>query len=161
MRPLRISLLAMFATLLAAPAAGAHVVHTVAPGETLWGIAAANNLTTRTVAVYNGLSPDARVVLGSKLKVPTVAEGRAALAGAPGVVAQVAASSRTARVPSAPADAPAPLGAYVVRRGDTLSGIAAAVYRNPASWREIARANGITDPRALAPGRTLTLPRLR
>ena len=50
---------------------------------------------------------------------------------------------------------------YVVRRGDTLSGIAAAIYRNPASWREIARANGITDPRALAPGRTLTLPRLR
>jgi len=50
---------------------------------------------------------------------------------------------------------------YVVRRGDTLSSIAAAVYREPAHWREIARANGIKDPRTLAPGRTLTLPRLR
>ena len=35
--------------------ASAEVAHTVAPGETLWSIAAANNLTTRTVAAYNGL----------------------------------------------------------------------------------------------------------
>lgn len=50
---------------------------------------------------------------------------------------------------------------YVVRRGDTLSSIAGAVYRDPAVWREIARANGIEDPRTLAPGTTLALPRLR
>ncbi|MGI9100428.1 MAG: LysM peptidoglycan-binding domain-containing protein, partial [Solirubrobacteraceae bacterium] len=80
MRPLRISVLAAFAALLAAPAASAHVLHTVAPGETLWWIAAQSNLTTRTVAAYNGLSPDAHVVLGSTLKVPSVSEGAAALA---------------------------------------------------------------------------------
>jgi LysM repeat protein len=50
---------------------------------------------------------------------------------------------------------------YTVRRGDTLSSIAAAVYRDPAAWREIARANRIRDPRRLAPGRALLLPRLR
>jgi contractile injection system tube protein/LysM domain-containing protein len=50
---------------------------------------------------------------------------------------------------------------YVVRRGDTLSGIAAAVYRDARIWRAIARENGILDPRALNPGRVLTLPRLR
>jgi hypothetical protein len=50
---------------------------------------------------------------------------------------------------------------WVVRRGDTLSGIAAAVYRDPGLWREIARANGIADPRTLAPGRVLLVPRLR
>jgi LysM repeat protein len=49
---------------------------------------------------------------------------------------------------------------YVVRRGDTLSGIAAAVYRDARVWREIARANGILDPRVVAPGRSLTIPRL-
>jgi nucleoid-associated protein YgaU len=49
---------------------------------------------------------------------------------------------------------------FVVRRGDTLSGIAAAVYRNPGPWRAIARANGIVDPRRLAPGTDLTVPRL-
>jgi LysM repeat protein len=55
------------------------VPHTVQPGETLWSIAAANNLTTRTVAAYNGLSEDAQVVLGSTLQIPTTVEGYAAL----------------------------------------------------------------------------------
>lgn len=50
---------------------------------------------------------------------------------------------------------------FVVRRGDTLSGIAAQVYRDPARWRDIARANGIADPRRIRPGDTLRLPRLR
>lgn len=50
---------------------------------------------------------------------------------------------------------------WVTRRGDTLSSIAAAVYADPRLWREIARANGITDPRQLRPGTTLTVPRLR
>jgi nucleoid-associated protein YgaU len=50
---------------------------------------------------------------------------------------------------------------WTVRRGDTLSSIAAAVYRDPGLWREIARANDIKDPRALLPGRLLLLPRLR
>lgn len=49
---------------------------------------------------------------------------------------------------------------FVVRRGDTLSGIAAAVYRDPGAWRAIARANGIVDPRRLVPGTDLTVPRL-
>lgn len=50
---------------------------------------------------------------------------------------------------------------YVVRRGDTLSGIAAALYRDPSQWREIASANGIDDPRRIAPGTVLNVPRLR
>jgi nucleoid-associated protein YgaU len=49
---------------------------------------------------------------------------------------------------------------YVVRRGDTLSNIAAAVYRDASLWREIARANGIRDPRTIDPGRVLILPRV-
>ena len=50
---------------------------------------------------------------------------------------------------------------YVVRRGDTLSSIAGAVYRDPGEWRAIAVANGIVDPRRLSPGRRLVIPRLR
>ncbi len=49
---------------------------------------------------------------------------------------------------------------YVVRRGDTLSGVAGALYRDPTRWREIALANGITDPRRLPPGLELTVPPL-
>jgi hypothetical protein len=50
---------------------------------------------------------------------------------------------------------------WVVRRGDTLSGIAGAVYRDAGQWRPIATNNGIVDPRRLSPGRVLALPRLQ
>jgi nucleoid-associated protein YgaU len=50
--------------------------------------------------------------------------------------------------------------AYTVRRGDSLSAIAAATYDDPSAWREIARANGISDPRRLTPGRVLSVPRI-
>ena len=56
--------------------------HTVQPGETLWSIAASNNLTTRTVAAYNGLPEDAAVVTGETIEVPSESEGAAALASA-------------------------------------------------------------------------------
>ena len=49
---------------------------------------------------------------------------------------------------------------YVVRTGETLSSISAAVYRDPSKWRELAIANGITDPTRLSPGIVLTVPRL-
>ncbi len=89
------------ATVLSSTAALAALPHTVLPGETLWSISAANNLTTRTVAVYNGLPENAGLLVGTTVYVPTVAEGAAALAsGAPAVVAPAA--------PAAPAPAPAP-----------------------------------------------------
>ena len=49
---------------------------------------------------------------------------------------------------------------FVVRRGDTLASISQALYRSPAYWRELATANGITDPRRLQPGQVLIAPRL-
>lgn len=47
-----------------------------------------------------------------------------------------------------------------VRRGDTLSSIAAAVYRDPLQWRPIAEANGLDNPRQLKAGQVLTIPAL-
>lgn len=85
----------------AAPAALAAAPHVVAPGETLWSIAAANNLTTRTVAVYNGISEDAQLIAGETIEVPTVAEGTAALANA----GYPTSSSLTASSPSVAAPA--------------------------------------------------------
>jgi hypothetical protein len=46
----------------------------------------------------------------------------------------------------------------VVRRGDTLSGIAAEAYGDPGEWRAIADENEIVDPRHLVVGATLTIP---
>src|SRR3954468_20601996 len=97
----RIAVLACLLTVAAAPAHAA-VPHVVAPGETLWSIAAANNFTTRALAVYNGLGMDSPVVLGSTLQIPTVVEAAARLTSAPAVA------------PIATAAAPPAMGAYTV-----------------------------------------------
>jgi nucleoid-associated protein YgaU len=47
---------------------------------------------------------------------------------------------------------------HVVKRGDTLSGIAGRHYQLPAQWRPIAADNGIDDPRRLAAGTFLRVP---
>jgi nucleoid-associated protein YgaU len=49
---------------------------------------------------------------------------------------------------------------HTVRRGDSLPDLAVRVYADATRWREIARANGIRDPRRLVPGTVLRLPRL-
>jgi soluble lytic murein transglycosylase-like protein len=147
MRPLRITVVAALAVLFAAPSASAHVLHTVGPGETLWWIAAQSNLTTRTVAAYNGLSPDAHVVLGSTLKIPSVAEGAAALAGAGTQAATAAAAPGTS--------APAPQGAYIVRPGDSLTALAA---QTGVSVQQMAYMNGLAPTAMLLIGTVLKLP---
>jgi nucleoid-associated protein YgaU len=48
----------------------------------------------------------------------------------------------------------------VVRRGDTVTSIAASVYGDPSLWRVIAEANNLDDPRRPKIGRTLTIPKI-
>lgn len=50
--------------------------------------------------------------------------------------------------------------AHVVRAGDTLAGVAQAVYRDPLRYAEVAHANGLDTLRRLAPGRVLLAPTL-
>lgn len=153
MRAFGISVLAMFATSLAAPAASAHVSHTVMPGETLWGIASQSNLTTRTVAIFNNLSPEESVVAGSTLTIPSIAEGTAALTNA-GVT--VNAATTVGSPASAPqAGAPSALGGYVVRPGDTLTALAA---HTPVTVARLAWVNGLAPDAKLLIGTVLKLP---
>jgi LysM repeat protein len=202
------SLLAALAVCALAPATSAAAVHTVAPGETLWGIAMANNLPTSAVATANGLSPEARVVAGTNLTIPAPGQtptppttpapssgtggggyrvqpgdtlsdiaarqglSLSALAAANGldpddwvisgtslrlpaaggaVVARAAAAPATTAAPAAPEA----MGAYKVRPGDTLSGLAAAV-RVPAA--QMAYMNGLDPNGPLIAGTVLKLP---
>ena len=156
------SLAAGIAAAFGAAPAGAAVPHVVQPGETLWSIAAANNLTTRTVAAFNGLSEDSQVVLGQTIQVPTTVEGYAALVNAglaPADPAQPAAAPAApapdgtgAVTAAAPAQAttatvssgPAPQGHYKVRPGDTLGALAGS---SGVSVDAMAAMNGI-DPSA-------------
>jgi N-acetylmuramoyl-L-alanine amidase len=134
--------------------AAAALPHTVAPGETLWSIAAANNLYTNALAVYNGLSPDAQVVLGSTIMVPTTDEALVAVNAAP-----AAPSTSTATATAAPAStengAPEAMGAYTVRYGDTLSGLAT-IAGVPVD--QMAAMNGLDPDGTLVAGTLLKLP---
>jgi N-acetylmuramoyl-L-alanine amidase len=145
--------LALLALALGAAPADAKVAHTVARGETLWSIAAANNLTTRSLALFNGLSVNARVVRGSTVWVPTVAEAgmtmRSAGAG-PSPARAAAPRSTAATVPRG-----ARPGGYVVQRGDTLSAIAA---RSGVSLSYLARTNGLNAGGKLLAGTRLSVP---
>jgi N-acetylmuramoyl-L-alanine amidase len=149
----------LFASLIFAAPASAEVAHTVAPGETLWSIAAANNLTTRTVAAYNGVSEDHQVVLGSVLRVPTVAEGYAALqaaglVSAPASVPAAAPADATV-APAEPSPAPSVRGGYTVRPGDTLSALAAGAG---VSVEAMAAMNGLDPNGVLLAGTVIKLP---
>jgi len=130
------SLLAALLVCALAPATSAAAVHTVAPGETLWGIAMANNLPTSAVATANGLSPEARVVAGTNLTIP-----------APG---------QTPTPPITPApSAGTGGGGYRVQPGDTLSDIAA---RQGISLSALAAANGMKTDAWVISGTSLRLP---
>ena len=158
MRALRMSLVAVAVALFAAPTANAHVLHTVEAGETLWSIAAVSNLTTRTVAAYNGLGEDANVVLGSTIKIPSIPEGQAALAAlgtAPAGDAPAVDTTADVAPVTPPAGAPRPLGAYIVRPGDTLSGLA---QQTGVPTEQMAYMNGLSPNAWLLIGTVLKLP---
>jgi LysM repeat protein len=126
------------------PATSMAATHTVAPGETLWGIAYANNLPTSSVAAANGLSAEARVVAGTNLTIP-----------APGQ----APTPPVNPAPSSPGTTSAPAatggGGYRVAPGDTLSAIAA---RQGVSLGSLAAANGLKLDSWVIQGTTLKLP---
>jgi N-acetylmuramoyl-L-alanine amidase len=149
----RLGLITLGAFALTPAAARAAVPHTVQPGETLWSIAMQSNLTTRSLAAFNGLSPDAQVVLGGTIQIPSVPEAAGALQRA-GIVPASSARVATVAAPIAP-QAPPALGGYSVRWGDTLSAIAARA-RVPAA--QIAAMNGLSVSGTLLAGTVIKLP---
>jgi len=118
------------------PTAQADVVHTVAPGESLSSIAAIDAMSVDALAAANGLTTDAELLAGSTVVIPaqgdTASESQAAPAGGGGGGSG---------------------GSYVVRPGDTLSGIAAA---EGMSTGQLADANGISVDSQLVAGTALT-----
>src|SRR5262245_39447519 len=107
--------------------------HRVARGETLSGIAAQYGVTVNAIVQANGLRSAHQIHVGQVLHLPT---------------GSIQTAERTVASAKAPAEAPAtPVdGRYVVRRGDSLSRIAA---RLGVDAKALAQINGISDPRAL------------
>jgi len=57
-----------------------------------------------------------------------------------------------------PRDRSFPDKTYTTKTGDTVSGIASSLWKDPTRWRVIAESNEIDNPRLLQPGRTLLIP---
>jgi LysM repeat protein len=113
-----------------AASAPATVVHVVAPGETLSGIAARYATTTRALADANGIRNTDLVRIGARLTVP---------AGTAQPSAGTAPATTT----------------HTVARGETLGGIAAR-YRT--SIGALVSANGLSRPDIIRIGQQLTIP---
>lgn len=113
-------------TVQSAPATppSAGATYTVVAGDTLSGIAARHNTTYQKLAEINGIADPNRIYPGQVLKVT----------GTP----------------------PPPQGSsvYIVKAGDTLSGIAG---RHDTTYQELARINNIADPNVIYPGQHLRL----
>ena len=147
-RLLTLTIAALAIPAAAAPSAGAAVPHTVQPGETLWSIAAANNMYTPALAAFNGLSPDSQVVLGSTIQIPSEDEALTAVNAAPQAQSQAAPASSAG-------GGPPPAGGYTVRPGDTLTGIAANAGVSP---QALAAMNGLSPESHVVSGTALKLP---
>ncbi len=119
-------------------------VYAVKPGDTLSGIAAAYRVNLYQLMAQNGILNPNIIYVGQRLTIP----GCAAEATPMPTV--------TAEPTPLPTPTPMPLETiYIVRYGDTLSGIAAAFGVDMAA---IMRRNGITNPNIIYVGQRLIIP---
>jgi uncharacterized protein (TIGR02594 family) len=134
-----------------APEQGAERTYQVRSGDTLAAIAGrllGNSERWREIAQLNGITNPRALRVGQVLRIPGEAAGAGPAAGQPAA-------------PTGESPAPAPQPAvieYRVRAGDTLAEIAERLLGSAERWQEIARANGITDPRTLRVGQVLRVP---
>ena len=127
MRNARTTTLGVLAALAVVVTAGAPAVITVRPGDTLWDLARTHGTTVSSLQRLNDLPGNATIHAGDRLRL-----GSGSTAG------PTRSGART----------------YVVRAGDTLSGIAARFGTSTAALR---RANGMSSSTVVI-GRRLTLP---
>jgi LysM repeat protein len=125
------------AALVSPSVASASFGHTVAAGETLSSVAAADGLSISELAAANGLSADSQLISGSTLQIPPQGASTAAV---PSPTSSGEASSSAT-------------GGYVVQPGDTLSALA---QRFGTSVEALAAANGLDPAGVLPAGATLS-----
>lgn len=124
----------------AAPAPAPTSVHTVAPGDTLFAIAAAHGTSLDALLAANGLNRSSIIYPGQTLVLSPASAPAAAAPAAP--------------APAAPSAAPA-VGIHTVAAGDTLFAIARA---HGTSLDALLAANGLDRASIIYPGQTLQLP---
>jgi N-acetylmuramoyl-L-alanine amidase len=113
--------------------------YTVRPGDTLWGIALAYHVAVAALAAANGMTDPNLLPTGITLCIPP----------AP------AASPAALQLPARPFATGGPANTYLVRPGDTLSGIG---QRLGFTARALAQANGLDLAMPIRPGQLLHHP---
>ncbi|MFZ0042459.1 MAG: LysM peptidoglycan-binding domain-containing protein [Solirubrobacteraceae bacterium] len=156
-RKLLLTLVVAALALVLPTAASAAFDHTIAPGESLYSVAAADGLSVDQLAAANGLSPDSELTAGSSIAIPPQSESATPasdVSSTPGESA-IAGSTESAPAESTPTESSATSGGgYLVEPGDTLSAIAA---RYGTSVDQLASENGLDPAGLLVAGATLSV----
>ncbi len=126
-------------------AASTAATYRVRPGDTLWGIAAAQGLTPAALAAANGITNGRLLRVGTVLHLSRSTPSQQ-------VAGYTAASPSSSAPTAAPTTTIVDSGSYRVKIGDTLSGIATALGLTPGS---LARANGLSLGQPIRPGELL------
>lgn len=129
---------AIAASLVTSAVAADPLVHVVAAGETLYGIARAYDVPVDAIVKANALRDPSKLVAGTRLTIP----GKTAAAPAPSPAPQ-------AGKPPAPSATE-----YVVKKGDTLFGIAKA---HGVGVDDVIKASGLTSS-SIKVGQKLSIP---
>jgi LysM repeat protein len=149
MRTWKLPLLVATAALCVPATASAAFEHVVAPGESLYAVAAADGLSVDQLAAANGISADSQLTAGSTLAIPPQSGGGVSTSSAPIATSDTSPAAQTTAATSASSGS-----GYLVQPGDTLSAIAA---RYGVSVDALASANGL-DPGGILPaGDTLSV----
>ena len=134
-----------------ASSSSAPAVHVVRRGDTLTGIARRHGTSVAALQRTNGLS-SSLIRAGQTLRVPGAGSSSGAVGGA-GAPSSTAAAPRAASSSRVASSSSAPV-VHVVRRGDTLTGIA---RRHGTSVTALRRANGLSSS-LIRSGQTLRVP---
>ncbi|MCC8193473.1 MAG: LysM peptidoglycan-binding domain-containing protein, partial [Deltaproteobacteria bacterium] len=133
------------------PLTGYSGTHSVASGDTLYGLSLAWGTSVDDICLLNDIEPSTRLRIGQKLYIPSGRDIGSAIASRP-VERTPEAKSAVSLVSSARSGNG---GFYVaVQQGDTLSGLA---RTHGVSVADICAANGITPKTRLAVGRELLI----
>ncbi len=136
--------------LFAPAAASAAFPHVVAPGESLYSVAAADGLSVDQLAAENGISADSQLISGSTLLIPPQSS---AIAGSGVGVSSTPAVATT--TPAVTTSSSTSTGGYLVQPGDSLWAIAT---RAGVTVDELAAANGLDPNGYLLSGSSISIP---
>ena len=128
------------------PKSEADNIYVVKSGDVLSKIAKAHGVSTAELKELNNITDPNKIRVGQKLVLPDHASPSTSKPSPAAPKAPAAAK------PAASAD---PAGVYVVKKGDSLSKIAAAHH---VKTKALAEANGITDPNKIREGMKLNIP---